>query len=242
MTRKLTAACMTLAACTAFVALPTIASATTNVTVTHPTGTVLGVGAKITGTNVGEVKFNGGAIVVSCTSAVLTGTLQKNNKAEVGFNETAATLETATFSGTGAGGECTSNSGFWGNAKITTGVGNGLPFCLTTRTNYAADEFRIRGGECPGVTRSITFAIDFPKLGIECKYERTTPTGPMVGTYRTDTEPTPSDAIFDLKAGAETTFKVEEGQSGFCPNEESLEMSITFETDEKAPAAPLYIS
>jgi hypothetical protein len=242
MNRKLTAACTTLAACIAFVALPTIASATTNVTVTHPTGTVLAAGpTKITGTNVGEVKFNGGAIVVSCTSAVLTGTLNKNNKAEAGFNETAATLETATFSGTGAGGECTSNSGFWGNAKITIGVGNGLPFCLSSRTNFAADEFRIRGGECPGITRSITLVIDFPKLAIECRYERTTPTGPMVGTYKTDTG-TPSDAIFDLKSGMETTLKGEEGNAGFCPTEESLEMSITFETDEKAPAAPLYIS
>ena len=54
MSKKLTTACLALSALAAF-ALPAVASASPEIT--HPTGTRLATGTKITGTNVGNAKF-----------------------------------------------------------------------------------------------------------------------------------------------------------------------------------------
>jgi hypothetical protein len=247
MTEKRFARCVFLTACIAFVALPALASATNNVTITHPTGTVLAAGQTLKGTNVGDVKFIGSIIgsstvTTTCSTAVVTGPLNKNNKAEPFGNETAITLKSAKFSGTGAGGDCKSDSAFFGDAAITTEVGNGVPFCLFANSTFLnPDEIRLRGGECTGAARSITIVIDYTTLGVQCKYERPTADGAYIGSYRTDTNPSPSDAIVDLKTSAQP-IKGETGNNTNCPVELWMEMSLTFETDIEAPAPAVYFS
>ena len=258
MSKKLITACMALFALAAF-ALPASASAATNVELTHPTGTKLAAGVKIKGTNVGNTIFQAGIIKVECSTAVFTGVLNRNNEefpSGSGTHRTEGTIETATFSGTGTGtpGDCTPNS-FPGPYKVTTNVGNGVPFCLFTHDTFNADEVKLKGNSCSSPTeRNITFVLHATSLGKECKYIRhlTTETresgtgtgpGPIIGSYDTDTPANNnSDAIITLKnSGENTTFEGEKTNDFSCPGNGFLEMSVTLETDE-ATAKPLYFS
>jgi len=186
-------------------------------------------------------KFVGGGVTVECNNVVFTGHLDKNNKNEGAFNETAATITTADFKGTGTIEDCTSNG--LGAVKFTTNVGNGVPFCLYSRSSFAADEVQMRGGSCTEANRSVTFVLDVTSLGLTCRYNRSTPfPGPLKGTYRTDTSPENSDAIVDLKTGANTEFEAEAGNPFGCPGAGSLEMSITLETDLTGTNTPIWFS
>jgi hypothetical protein len=240
MDKKLITACLAQFALAAFL-LPAIASATTNPTLTEPTGTILDPTGKtcttglpgicITATNIGAMKLKtGGATLWECTTASMTGALSKNTD-----TESEGTIHTAIFSGTGTSGKCTTN--FGGDATIDTNLGNGTPWCLRSTSTMAADEFQVRGNACSGEVRSITFVLTTALTG-NCKYNRT---AAMKGTYKTDTSPDNSDAILSLAEGANTEFAKEEG-GAFCPASGSLEMSFTLETDTTVSSDPVYFS
>jgi hypothetical protein len=222
-------------------ALPAVASATTNPTITEPTGTVLNPTGKtcttglpgicVTATNIGSLKFkSGGSTLFECTTASFTGSLSINSGAA-----TEATIVSAAFGGTAAGGACTTAS--FGNLSIDTNIGNGTPWCLRSTSTMAADEFQIRGNSCASESRSITLVFTFSGSGT-CKYNRA---AAITGTYKTDTSPENSDAILSLAAGANTEITKEEGGI-LCPTAFQLEISYTLETDTTPTSDPLYIS
>ena len=232
MSKKLITAALALVALAAF-ALPAVASATTNPEITHPTGTRLATGTKIKATNIGLTKFltPGGVTLVECSTATMTGTLTKNNG-----TETEGTIETTAFSGTAAGGACTSS---FGNITVDTNIGNGTPWCLRSTSTMAADEFQVRGNSCANEARSITFVLTSSTVGT-CKYNRP---AAIKGKYKTDTAgDSNSDAILSLSpATASDTEATREEGSFLCPSAGVLEMSFTMETDT-ATAEPLYFS
>jgi hypothetical protein len=258
MSKKLITACMGLVVLAAF-ALPAVASAANKPVITHPTGTamsvrtetckVVGEAGCLVGTNVGNTLLKNGegtTVLTECTTAKLTGTLTKNSGGTIEGD-----ITTATFSGTGevASGmnECTGIS-ILPNLTVTTngthegvkidegGVTNGTPYCLKTNPEMAEDEFQLRGGTCSGAATKITFIFDTTGLG-ECKYERAA-ASPIKGTFTTDTT---GEALFFLKAGANTKFTGEAGNNILCPTSGTLEMTFTMETDS-ASASPVYIS
>jgi hypothetical protein len=232
MQQKLISACLAVAACTAFAVLPSIASAAP--TITHPTGTVLGTGSKITATSLSEVLFlaaNGAS--VRCTGASLTGELTQNNGK--GF---AANITSANFLGSGKNGDCTSEKD--GDVFVTPTVatsGQGLPWCLTWKE---ADSFHFRGGRCSENNRPIRFGLDFTLFG-ECTYFRDTreegaAPGPAKGSFQTDLGPG-QDAVLEV-FNQEWTL---EAGGMFCPKVILLNMELTLETDATM-SSPLYIS
>ena len=234
MSKKHVVVCMAFVALAAF-ALPAVASATTNPEITHPTGTRLATGTKIKATNIGLLKFltPGGVTLFECSTATMTGTLTRNNG-----TETEAVIESTSFSGTAAGGACTSSSG---NLTFETNIGNGTPWCLRATSTMAADEFQIRGNSCGNEARPLTIVTTSSTAGT-CKYNRGA-ASPLKGKYKTDTAGDGnSDAVLSLSpaVASDTEFTKEEG--GFlCPSAYVLEMSFTFETDT-ATSEPLYIS
>jgi hypothetical protein len=255
MGKKLITACLGLFALAAF-ALPAAASATSPV-VTHPTGTALATGTKITATNLGTTKLknaSGETTLTECTTARMTGTLTKNKEGHI-----EADITTATFFGGGAGKykgmeECkgvsilpdatvTSNGTDPVGTKIDEeDVANGTPYCLTAGGVLAANKFTIRGGTCSEEPRKIIFILDTTKffegdIERECKYERTTA---IEGTYTTHST---GDAILSVAANEkETGFTGVAGNNVLCPSKGTLQMSFTLETDTTPTAEPIYIS
>jgi len=217
--------CAAFAALAVFSVIPAAASASPQLTA--PTGTTAATGTKIQGTNIGPIRFIASGLTVECSFGRLTGALTKNNGPEIEW-----TIESAVFQGIVANEQCTSTLGSTG---VTTSVGNGTPWCFRA-SNIAADEFQIRGNKCASVTRSITFALDVP--GAECKYERTTATGPIKGTFATH----PEDAVISMTTvGAQ--FAGESTNSFICPPSGGLEMKFTLETDPTTgSSSPIYIS
>ncbi|MGE5335884.1 MAG: hypothetical protein ACM3JL_00480 [Nitrososphaerota archaeon] len=223
MSKKLIAACMALAAFAAFAVAPSIAAAENSPEVTHPTGTTLATGTKITATNVGETKFTSTLPPILCNSAYMTGELTENTGSSVKADITAAG-----FTGTGTGGDCTGGE-LLVHPTPETGT-NGLPWCLTSNSEMVTDEFKVRGGSCTEEPRPIEFALDITGVAT-CTYQRTTP---ISGTFTTH----PEDAILTITGVA---FTKTTGQSFFCPTTGELEMSFTLETDTET-AEPIYIS
>lgn len=237
MSKKLITACMALVALAAF-ALPAVASAANDPDLTHPTGTMMAVHPLgktcledptgcIDATNIGVTKMKspGGATLVECSQATMTGMLTKNDGSNVEGD-----ITSTSFSGTGTGGECTSS---FGGITVDTNIGNGTPWCLRSTSTMGTDKFQVRGNACNLASRSITFVLTSTTVGT-CKYNRT---AALEGEYTTH----PTDAILHLKPGASTEFALEEG-GFFCPSAGQLEMSFTLETDTTASADPLYIS
>jgi len=214
MAKKLIAALMALAAIGAFAA----AAASAKPVLTHPTGTVLATGTKITGTNVGETKMTTGLGNVICTSASMTGTLTTNSTASGTEGEVTA----ASFN----------NCSSWAGA-VTVNPNpstNGLPWCL--EATEANDIGKIRGGGCASASRPIRYILTF-SFG-NCTYQRTTAAS---GTLRTDTA-AGEDATVTL---SEQEWALLEG-TGLCPSSGKLDMTFTLETDVKEVAEPLYFS
>jgi hypothetical protein len=237
MKKRLTMACAGFVVSAAF-AMPASASAVSPV-LTHPTATAwcVGGGCLVKATNIGNVVFKveDPPETITCTGAVLTGKLLRNpNNGEA----IEGNITTASFTGTGSKGDCTGTGAFAGDFAVTTNVGNGVPWCLKAMPG-AGMELQLRGGGCSEAARSITFVLDDTLLGIECKYERDTKTGPVKGEFNTDLGV--EDAVGKIHAGASSTFVGEAGNSGFCPQKGELEMAFTLETDT-ATAEPLYIS
>ncbi|TMK58952.1 MAG: hypothetical protein E6G51_01185 [Actinobacteria bacterium] len=216
MFKKLIVACMAVAAFAAFV-LPAAASATSPVLKTT-NGEISAVGTKITAKNTGSTIFSGSFGEVVCSSADLKGVVTKNsNNGEA----VEGTIESASFTGTsGTGTQCSSSLGATTVTTAPTGSSNGTPWCVKALPGVA-HELQIRGGSCSSAARAITYRLDFPG-GLECSYERTTLTGPVKGTYTTS----PEIAMGTISTGANSTFKIESGQSFLCPSEGSLTMTF----------------
>lgn len=218
MYKKIITACLAVAALAAF-AIPASASAAS------PALTTAG-GALYTGgvkaVNIGVTKFTAGSTVVECSNDELTGTITTNDGN--GTSAIEGNIENASFLGEeGAEKRCKSSLGA---TKVTTNVGNGTPWCVRALPG-AGDVLQIRGGKCSEKARSITFALDVTVLGVplECKYERTTTTGPVVGTYATS----PSDARGTIEpAGSE--FAAESGNPFGCPGAGNLTMTFELKT------------
>src|SRR5436305_2798324 len=91
MRKQLLLVCMAFAA---FAVVPSLASA--KPVITHPTGTVLATGTKITATNVGNSVLSNGLGTITCSTAILTGELTQNSTA----NGIKGTITSAKFGGT----------------------------------------------------------------------------------------------------------------------------------------------
>jgi hypothetical protein len=233
MHKKLTTACLALVALAAFV-LPAAAQAVTHPVLTHPTGTVLATGTKITATNTANsllVETNG-TTKLTCTKVSMTGTLTNNVTGTVKGN-----ISAAAFSGTGEGGACT---GIF-NAVVTP---ESLPWCLKSEEGFGADEFQVAGGACGGAATKIKFKLTVFGGAAHCEYESTSTTA-VKGTYTTHST---GDAILSTPRSGHTATE----DSGFvktfdntpfelCPKSSALQMSLTMETDETT-AKPIYIS
>jgi hypothetical protein len=210
----------------ALAALAIASTASAAPVVTHPTGSVLATGTNNLGTNVGETVMTTSLGNVTCSKATLTGKLTQNNTASGSKGE----VTSASFTGTGTNGECTSwTGGVTVNANPAT---NGLPWCLEATS--ATDVGKIRGGSCASETRPIRFVLTFTTAFIgTCTYQRSTA---AEGSLQTDTEPG-KDATVTLSEQEWIKF---EGGSG-CPSSGKLDMAYTMETD--APTAdPVYLS
>jgi len=245
MSKKLITACLGVLALAAF-ALPANALAV-SATLTHPTGSALATGTKLTGTNIGTTFLrpdSGVGTLSECTTAILTGTLTKNSSGHIEGD-----ITTATFSGAGAEfdgmKECKGLGGLGDLTPTTNGtdpvgtkidgedVEHGTPWCMTAGGDLPANTFTVRGGTCTDPARTITFILNSTGAG-ECKMTRT---APITGTYTTDTT---GDAIATILPNATSTFTKEAG-SVLCPSAGTLEMTFTLETDT-TPASPVWIS
>jgi hypothetical protein len=220
MYKKLITACMALAAFVAFAVVPSLASASPELT--EPTGTTLAAGSLIEGTNIKPTLFTSAFTKVECTTSTVTGKVIKNTGSEI-----EGEVSFAKFSGTGSGGDCTSSVG---DVLVTHNPAtNGLPWCI--KNTKTADQFEIRGGACSAAARPIRFTLDFTS-GLTCTYQRSTG---ALGTFTTH----PEDAILSVE---EQSWPLFEG--GFpCPSEGKLDMTFTLETDTKdGTADPIWIS
>jgi len=245
MTKKIIMACMALVALAAF-ALPASASAASDPQVTHPTGTLLATGTKITGTLVnGTSKMwntEKTSVQLECTSATTTGELVKNSASSV-----EGKITSAIYSGSGGtaagepGSECTGTFGV--GTSVTPQVSAAAPWCLKALSTYAADEFRIGSGNCGAGSGEGKVKFILAPTGLSaCTYEST---GIVAGTYTTDTT---GDAVLTVAAvahngtgGATNGFKKLEGGSFLCPTSSQLEMSFTLELDQET-TTPVFIS
>lgn len=187
------------------------------------TGTPVAKGVKIQATNASNITITttGGAGedkgTITCNASTLTGNVatNQNNKIEL-------TIETATFTGPKAGGNCE-----WGMGEDSVTALN-LHWCFTT-TMFGT--FTIRGGGCNEAPRNLKFKI----FGFEeCVYEAVNLTGKYVGEDNGGTEAT--------KLNITNQPFTHTGGSGFtCPASFDLTTSYTLETDAM-PATPLTIS
>jgi len=241
MSKKLTLACMALVAFAAF-ALPATASASPRLCETIENtcvGHTLATGVKIHAHNVGNTLMtNGGATLVTCTAATMTGTLTRNDATAV-----EGTIEKATFTGTGAGGKCT--SALAGDTTVTTkpsegeAAWNGLPWCV--KASGAADTFTVRGGACSEASRAITFVLHTSNIGT-CRYTRSTAVEGTLTTHTSSSE----DAVLTVSGTGEegitkTKFTKEAGSGVLCPETGTLDMSFTMTTDNEPTFTTLYI-
>jgi hypothetical protein len=213
MSKKLFAALMAIAAFAAFGMASTASAAPV---VTQPTGTVLAVNTAVVGTNVGDTTMVTPFGTVTCSTAVLSGKLTTNSTVSGSKGE----VSSASFTGTGSNGECTSWTGgvtVTPNHPAATPV-NGTPWCL--EATAASDEGKVRGGGCSSATRPIRFGMDFTSLGT-CVYQRSEA---AVGSVTTDV----SGQQASVKL-VEQEWKLFEGGFG-CPSSGKLNMTFNLET------------
>lgn len=223
MKSKLIMACMAVAAFAAFV-VPAVASASP--VLTAPTGTAAPVGTGIVGTNtgLGNWVFKGSLGNVECETVSLTGNVTENSGTSIKGDITSASFSNA-------GSDCSS---VLGPVKVTTNVGNGIPWCLSANSKMLADEFQVRGNSCNLASRSITFVLDFTE-GPTCYYDRTAVVSGKFTTHPEDAVLSFSEVEWTLEKGEnETIFKP-------CLKTGKLTGKATLETDTATPE-PVYIS
>ena len=204
MHKKLTMACMAIAAFAAFVIAPA-ASASPVLT---ENGAALAVGASIKATNTGITKFTipslGGA--VECTHAELKGTVKKNNGTVIaGTIPAGAFGVNYTFSGTHETGDCTSPLG-----PVRPTLNGEL--CLETEPNH---NVIING--CEG--KPVTFILDVTG-GPTCRYS----VASITGSYITN-----ADATVNV---SEQLAKRESEEEFLCPKEGKLDMDFDLTTTD----------
>jgi hypothetical protein len=190
MHKKILMACMAIAAFAAFVVAPA-ASASPALT---KSGVLLATGSSITGTNTGETVFTG-AFNVRCTNADLAGTLTTNSGSSIKGEVPAGS---ASFTGTGTGGACTSALGPVHVLFIS-------KTCLVWV--IGADSVTISGCGVP-----IVFVVEVTGTG-PCKYS----TASVTGTYKTASAAT-------VNLSEQKATKSEGGI--FCPSEGKLDMDF----------------
>jgi len=193
--------CMAIAAFASFVIAPS-ASATT----LTESGSSLAVGASIEGENKDIVEFTGG-VIVTCSNALLKGKLTQNNT--TGPVKGEIPVGSASYSGTGTNGDCTSNL-FGGSAKVT--VNSKLCF-----EAGPSDILKVTG--CGG---NVTFSHNFTGTGT-CKYE----TSSVAGTYTTNSTPAVGSLVNQVAKGESTN-------PFFCPAESYLTIQLNFYTTNSA--------
>jgi hypothetical protein len=235
MNKKLFVACLAIAA---FAVMPSLASA--KPVLTHPTGTVLNVGAStctekagicILGTNVGNSTLVTSTGTLTCTTVSMTGRLTANTTVGGAKGQ----IESATFGGTGgtAAGEpapeCTGSNFFTPATSIT--PSQSLPWCLETGEG---DTATLKGGTC-GAQTSINFKLAVTGVG-SCEYTRA---ATVNATVQTDGEGV---------AETQNTIGISEvpwtlvSGPGLCPGEGKLSMRLKLETDVDASYLPIFIS
>ncbi len=159
MQRKLAGACLAVAALLALIAPAALASP-----VLTENFAPLAVGASVTATNTGSIKFTDQGITEECSSFRWTGTVLQNTGTKFRIEIPKA----AAFGGTGPGGNCTlpfSESGFYWSFTSK--------LCLETGSE--ADKVSVTG--CGA---KLIFTIG------ECQYS----TGAMTGTFATNADAT----------------------------------------------------
>jgi hypothetical protein len=226
MFKKLIMSCTALAAFAAFV-LPASAVAANDPQLTEG-ATLVPHGTKIIGTSIGNVDFMdttaAGTPQVSCSRAVLTGTLTDNTSGTVEGSITKADFngtEPKNSPDTGLA-ECTANIG-------AAGITVGLPLTIKSTPTMANDEFQVAG---TGAGGTVIFTIASTIAG-NCKYQST---AIIKGDYTTSA--TTVLTVRNNQAGSGS--KLIEG-GFFCPTSGQLRMSFYLET-ENSPNAELGIS
>lgn len=225
--RKLTKACIALAAFAAFAALPAVASATNNPRLTSPTDTFVAAGSAITATNVGHLAITDGntGVLSECTTASLSGNLNKNDHTGIEWTITGASFNGSTEIAP-HGAECRASTGPF---LMTMNVVNGLNYCLRSTPTMATDTFMIRGGSCGEPERELRFIQDVTTgFGtIQCVYGNTSP---ITGTYATHSK----NAVLTM---SHQRFERKVESSFFCGAEIFLDMSFAL----KSGANTVYI-
>jgi hypothetical protein len=197
----------------AFAAVPALASATP--VLKDSKGTVA-VGSLIAGTNIGNTVMTTSLGNIECQSSVVTGKVVKNNGTEIEGN-----IETATFTGTGSEGRCT--TAFLGDIKVEA---KKVPWCLKAGGKLAKDAFNVTSGACAG-GGGMEFVLNSSLAGA-CTYTAAA----VNGTYSTG----PPQAVLTV---SEQEFKKSAG--GFlCPSSGKLDMKFGLETDN-AEKLPIWI-
>jgi hypothetical protein len=201
MHKKLIIACLAIAAFAAFVVTPgALATSLGEGTTVVPSGTA------ITGKST-ELKFTAGGNTVTCTTADLIGTVTFNSG---GTLATETLPANTSFSGTGSGGDCTSEG--LGPVKLT--VNSKL--CLHIAKSI--DTGTITG--CAGAV--VTFTLDITNLfNLNCRYEAVALTGKIT------TASEGKDAEVNL---FEQPLAGEAGNSPFCPASGKLDMEFKLTT------------
>jgi hypothetical protein len=223
MHKKLMMACMAIAAFAAFVVAPT---ASASPVLTHE-GIKVPPGTTIVGTLTENAVFTG-AITVTCTKAVLTGTVIENSGTKIKGEIPAGK---ASFTGTsGTGTECSSTLA---GAPVVVTVNSKL--CLETVEK--TDTVLTTG--CEVETNPITepkvltkepvvFTLNLTGNG-PCKYS----TASVTGTFKTGEPAT-------VKLSEQEAKKVEGGF--FCPSSGKLDMDFDLYTDDNLHKSQLTIS
>jgi hypothetical protein len=188
----------------AFAAVPAMASASP---VLKEGTTTVPVGSSIQGTNSGNILLTTGSGIVTCTGSTLGGTLTTN-----GGTSIAGDINSASFTGTGSGGTCTST--FFGNPTFSV-TPEHLPWCITSTT---LGSFTVRGGGCSAKEEELRFTLTNALVG-ECTYERPK----VIGTYVANVTPV------KLTVGSGQTFTRVAG-GGLCPSTGTLSGGWTLET------------
>lgn len=233
---KLLKACIALAAFAAIFVVPSVASASPELTA--PTGTTYS--GNIIATNVAHsttseiTKMVTAIGNIECATATLTGEVETNSGTHIAGN-----ITTAEFFGKPGvkphGAHCF--GGFGGNTTVTpnhtvnpehNGV-KSLPWCVTA--NELNDKFSVRGGKCSEIARPLTFTLHTASVG-SCGYEKAS----VTGTYTTH----PADAILTIE---NQEFKKITG-GAFCPGSGKLTMAFTLTEDlaGNVEGNPIYIS
>jgi hypothetical protein len=225
MSNRLIVACMVIVK---IAIVPALAAA--RPVITYPTGTITPTGTKIEATNVDRtvMSFQDGSSL-ECTSALLTGTLTRNDTPR-GFE---GEIERAEFGGTGP------VVGDWPQMECTGGLKpsavkvTSLPWCL--EGIEASGNFQLKGGKCDAPTASVTFDLAMTSAfgPINCKYKRATK---IPGTFQTDTTGQ------DITASISKAPFTRDESSVICPDEGKLTMTFTIGTDAVSSTEPVYVS